>query len=60
MELLPLLSAYPVCSAALGIAAGKLVARRDAWEPARPVREPAATGKRARASRPTNEGSRRR
>jgi hypothetical protein len=60
MELLPLLSAYLVCSTALGIALGKLVARRDAWEPARPVRKPAATSKRARVSWPTNEGSRRR
>ena len=60
MELLLLISAYLVCAAVLGMAAGKVITRRDAWEPARPVRVPASKGKRPRASRSTNEGSRRR
>jgi hypothetical protein len=39
MALLLLMCAYLVGSAALAILAGKAIARRDAREPARPVRE---------------------
>ena len=39
MELLLLMSAFLVGTTALGIVAGKAIARRDAREPARPVRE---------------------
>ena len=53
MELLLLLSAYLVGASALGIAAGKVITRRDAGEPARPeVRE--------RAPRLRSESSQRR
>ena len=49
MVMLLLISAYLVASAVLGIVAGKVTVRRDAWQPARPGR--ALT----RASRPPNE-----
>jgi hypothetical protein len=48
MELLLFICAYLVGSAALGIAAGQVLTRRDLGEPARPaMREP--------ASRPRND-----
>ena len=55
MELILVMSAYLVGATALGIVAGKAIARRDAREPARPVRELT----RPVPFRPPNVGSRR-
>jgi hypothetical protein len=54
MELIPLISAYLVCSAGLGIATGKLIARRQELTvkaPAPPAAQPPSSSARAKTIR---------